>query len=84
VLVTKREEELTSQGWERRFVADEPRLSEMKELYESIGFQVLLEPLPPKEELAACAESGCTACLDMDPERYRTIYTRAGGVPTLS
>ena len=29
-----------SQGWEKRFVADEPRLSEMKELYESIGFEV--------------------------------------------
>jgi hypothetical protein len=73
-----------SQGWEKRFVADEPRLSEMKELYESIGFEVLLEPLPPKEELATCAESGCTACLDMDPERYRTIYTRARETPTPS
>lgn len=73
----KREEELASQGWEKRFMADEPRLSEMKELYESIGFEVLLEPLPPKEELAACAEGGCTACLDADPARYRIIYTRA-------
>ena len=45
-------------------MADEPRLSEMKELYESIGFEVLLEPLAPKEELAACTEGGCTACLD--------------------
>lgn len=74
--MTKREEELVSQGWEKRFLADEPRLSEMKELYESIGFEVLLEPLPPKEELSGCAESGCTACLDLDPARYRTIYTR--------
>jgi hypothetical protein len=77
--MTKREEELARQGWEKRFLADEPRLSEMKELYESIGFEVLLEPLPPKEELAGCAESGCTACLDMDPARYRTIYTRVRG-----
>jgi hypothetical protein len=76
--MTKREEELAGLGWEKRFMADEPRLSEMKELYESIGFEVLLEPLPPKEDLAACAESGCTACLDADPERYRIIYTRAG------
>ncbi|HUJ68954.1 MAG TPA: hypothetical protein VLW86_05500 [Syntrophorhabdales bacterium] len=82
--MTKREEELTGQGWEKRFLADEPRLSEMKELYESIGFEVLLEPLPPKEELASCAESGCTACLDMDPARYRTIYTRARGTPNPS
>ena len=82
--MTKREEELMSQGWEKRFVVDEPRLSEMKELYESIGFEVLLEPLPSKEQLSTCAESGCTACLDMDPERYRTIYTRARETPTPS
>jgi hypothetical protein len=79
-IMIKREEELAAQGWEKRFMADEPRLSEMKELYESIGFEVLLEPLPPKEESAACAESGCTACLDADPERYRIIYTRAAEV----
>ncbi len=75
--MTKREEELLAQGWEKRFFADEPRLSEMKELYESIGFEVLLEPLPSKDELAACSEEGCTACIDLDPDRYRTIYTRA-------
>lgn len=74
--MTKREEELEVLGWEKRFLADEPRLSEMKELYESIGFDVLLEPLPEKEDLAQCAESGCTACMDLDPNRYRTIYTR--------
>jgi hypothetical protein len=74
--MTKREEELIGLGWEKRFVADEPRLSEMTELYASIGFDVLLEPLPGKEELAACSEGGCTACLDLDPDRYRTIYTR--------
>jgi hypothetical protein len=75
--MTKREEELMGLGWEKRFMADEPRLSEMKEMYESIGFDVLLEPLPGKEELASCAESGCTACMDVDPDRYRVIYTRA-------
>ena len=74
--MTKREEELAGLGWEKRFIVDEPRLSEMKELYESIGFDVLLEPLPPKEEMATCTESGCTACLDMDPTRYSTIYTK--------
>ncbi|MGD0230778.1 MAG: hypothetical protein ABSC19_10525 [Syntrophorhabdales bacterium] len=79
--MTKREEELAALGWEKRFLADEPRLSEMKELYESIGFEVLLEPLPPKDELAACAEGGCTVCLDIDPERYLTIYTRAKDDP---
>jgi hypothetical protein len=74
--MTKREEQLTGQGWEKRFIADEPRLSEMVELYQSIGFEVLLEPLPGKEELEGCGEAGCTACLDLDPERYKIIYTK--------
>ena len=75
--MTKREEELTGLGWEKRFMAEEPRLSEAKDLYESIGFEVLLEPLPPRGELDLCAEDGCTVCLDVDPERYRIIYTRS-------
>lgn len=75
----KREEDLIRDGWERRFVACEPRLSEMVELYQSIGFEVRLEPLPTKEEAEAeggCAESGCTVCLDADSDRYRIIFTR--------
>ena len=77
--MTKREEELLAEGWEKRFVATEPRLREALELYEEIGFDVLLEPLPTEEELkgAICEESGCTACFDVDRERYRIIYTRA-------
>lgn len=75
--MTRREEELAGQGWEKRCIADEPRLSEMKELYESIGFEVLLERLPDKNELSACAEEeACTACMDLDPDRYRVIYTK--------
>jgi hypothetical protein len=76
----KREEELRRAGWERRFIACEPRLSEMAEMYQSIGFEVLLEQLPGKEEMeqeGGCSEQGCTACLDADPERYRIIFTRA-------
>jgi len=73
----KREEELVAAGWERRFIACEPRLSEMVEMYKEIGFDVHLEPLPSKEEMqSGCEESGCTACFYEDPERYRTIFTR--------
>jgi hypothetical protein len=65
-----REGELISAGWEKRFIACEPRLSEVVAMYEEIGFEVCLEPLPPKEELeqASCEEKGCTACFDVDPE----------------
>jgi len=76
-----REEELIAAGWEKRFVACEPRLSEMVEIYDEIGFEVHLEPLPSKEEMDAisCEASGCTACFDADRERYRIIFTRPAG-----
>lgn len=79
-----REEELVKAGWEKRFVACEPRLSEMADMYREIGFDVHLEPLPAKEDLGAeetssCEDKGCTACFDADPERYRIIFTRRLG-----
>jgi hypothetical protein len=78
----KREDELIKDGWERRFVACEPRLSEMAEMYKEIGFEVLLEPLPPKEEVDAesCEASDCTACFDVDRDRYRIIFTRKNDI----
>ena len=81
--MTKREEELVGEDWERRFVATEPRLQEAVELYESIGFDVLLEPLPTEEELkgAGCEERGCAACFDVDRGRYKIIYTKAREKP---
>lgn len=77
----KREDELSKEGWERRFIACEPRLSEMVEMYEEIGLEVHLEPLPVKKDLEkeskeTCADKGCTACFDADSERYRIIFTR--------
>lgn len=77
----KREDELIKAGWEKRFIACEPRLSEMVEMYEEIGLRVHLEPLPAKEEMEtdgtnACADSGCTVCFDLDRERYRIIFTK--------
>lgn len=74
----KREEELIAAGWERRFIACEPRLSEMAAMYKEIGFEVHLEPLSSKEEMdrSGCEEGGCTVCYDVDPERYRIIFTR--------
>ena len=77
----KQEDELIKTGWERRFIACEPRLSEMVEMYEEIGLKVHLEALPAKEEMEtdgtnACADSGCTACFDLDRDRYRIIFTK--------
>ena len=75
----KGEKELIAAGWEKRFIACEPRLSEMVETYKEIGFEVHLEPLPPKDEIdiESCGEGGCTACFDVDREPYKIIFTRA-------
>jgi hypothetical protein len=78
----KREDELIKAGWERRFIACEPRLSEIVEMYEEIGLRVHLEPLPTREEMEtegikACTDSGCTVCFDVDRERYRIIFTKS-------
>jgi len=67
-----REEELKSEGWEKRFTTDEPRLSEMVEQYQELGFEVLLEPVDPSSE-------ECTVCITVSPDRYRTLYTRRKG-----
>ena len=65
-----RQEELTRQGWQRQATYDEPRLSEMVDMYREIGLQVRLESFDPDEE------PGCTNCMAKTPELYKTIYTR--------
>ena len=65
-----RQAELGLQGWKRQATYDEPRLSEMVDMYREIGLRVHLEPFHPDEE------SGCTACMASMPEQYKTIYTR--------
>lgn len=64
------QEALTRQGWEKQATYDEPRLSEVAEMYSEIGLEVHLEPFHADEE------PGCTGCMKIMPELYKTIYTR--------
>jgi hypothetical protein len=64
-----REEELRKEGWEKRFTADAPRLTEAVETYKELGFEVHLEPVDTSSE-------ECTSCLTVSIDRYKTIYTR--------
>jgi len=73
----KREDELIKDGWTRRFLANEPRLSEAAELYRSTGYEVHLEPL----SLVDCDSSNeesqeCRACFKGFEDQYKVIYTR--------
>ena len=61
---------LAGEGWERRATYDEPRLSELVEMYEELGYEVYLKPFDPDEERE------CTECMKVSPEKYETIYTR--------
>lgn len=65
-----RDEELGRDGWTRRFTGGPPRLSEVKELYERIGMEVLLDDLSPDELPEDC--EGCDVALSF----FRAIYTR--------
>jgi hypothetical protein len=74
---SRREDELTKDGWTRRFVANEPRLSEAVELYRSMGYEVYLEPLPTVDSDSAEEESGeCRTCFKGFEGQYKIIYTR--------
>jgi hypothetical protein len=64
-----REEELKKEGWEKRFTADDPRLTEAVETYKELGFEVHLESVDTSSE-------ECTSCLTLLSDRYKTIYTR--------
>ena len=69
---SSREEELKKQGWVKQFTYDEPRLSEAAELYESLGFEVYLEPLRPNE----LDMQQCMTCYETMCSRYKTIYIK--------
>lgn len=65
-----REAELIDAGWTKQVTLDEPRLSDVIEMYEEIDLEIHLEPFDP------AGESGCTQCMQQSPENYKTIYTR--------
>ncbi len=73
---TERHKKLISNGWVRRFTVDEPRLSEMKEFYESLGLEVRIESGIPDES------QECQTCFEAEglETEYKTIYTK--GEPT--
>ena len=67
---------LLAEGWERRSILDEPRLSEVVEMYRDLGFEVKVVDLKP-EMLA-----GCDTCIVGPTETYKVVYTRGG--PTVA
>ena len=71
---------LESEGWSKRFVASEPRLSEAVEIYKEAGFEVRLEALPKEPECEACEgeedKDECRICFEGFEDQYKIIFTR--------
>ncbi|MCS7281560.1 MAG: hypothetical protein NZ583_08095 [Desulfobacterota bacterium] len=77
--MTNREKILKEQGWEKRMIACEPKLSELVELYKEIGFEVHLEPLPDVEKFDSSSldsDEECLLCYEQNRDKYRIIFTR--------
>ena len=64
------EEKLIQEGWKKQATYDDPRLTEMVEMYREIGLEVHLEPFDAENE------EGCTGCMQLSPQMFKTIYTR--------
>ena len=77
-------DELKKQGWNYRFTANEPRLSETVAFYNETGFEVHLEGLPNQESCDSDCEVGesgdCRICFTGDEERYRMVFTKPASV----
>ena len=73
-------DKLEKDGWTRRFVASEPRLTEAVDMYKDSGFDVHLEPLPEGTECESCVGDGkegeCRICFEGFEDQYMIIFTR--------
>ncbi|OGO39667.1 MAG: hypothetical protein A2Z04_02375 [Chloroflexi bacterium RBG_16_57_9] len=71
--ISPREKELTAQGWTKRFTLPTMRLNEFVQVYDSLGFEVLLEPVVPD-----LTREDCASCQILDCLLLKTVYTRPG------
>jgi hypothetical protein len=65
-----------AEGWDPRFVVEARRVPEFVELYASMGFEVLADPVQHGQVAAACSDCRVVMLLD-----FRTIYTRSRHAP---
>ena len=66
-----REKELEKEGWIKQTTIGEPRLSEIAELYESLGYEVWLEPVMLDE-----LDEDCRRCYELEGDKVKTVYVR--------
>jgi len=64
------ENPLRGKDWERGFTVEEHRVNEYVELYESIGYEVRVEPATPDEQEV------CQICFKADFNNLKTIFIK--------
>ena len=62
---------LEAQGRQRQFTTDQTRLEEMVDFYQSLGYEVRVEPACEELPLPECA-----SCYEKFCDKYKTIYVR--------
>ena len=63
--------DLLAAGWTRRYLADAERADEARELYQTLGYDVLLRSPTPMQLRPECDACRTVACRD-----YFLVYTR--------
>ena len=67
-------EELEKKGWIKRTTIGEPRLSEIVELYKSLGYEVRVEPVKIDE-----LDEECRRCYENEANEVKTVYVKKKG-----
>ena len=63
--------ELEKEGWLKRTTIGEPRLSEIVELYKSLGYEVRIEPVTLED-----MDNDCRRCYENNVDKVGTVYVR--------
>lgn len=74
-----REKDLIAKGWEKQLAYDEPRLSEVVELYRSMGREVKVEPTARSDQPLG---KTCDSCFTECDETMHIVWTRSRKVAT--
>ncbi|MFX1304111.1 MAG: hypothetical protein ACFFC1_07400 [Promethearchaeota archaeon] len=61
---------LRGKDWEKGFTVEQDRVNEYVELYQSIGYEVRVEPATPDEQ------EECQTCFKAEFDNLRTIYIK--------
>jgi hypothetical protein len=66
-----KEKELEEEGWVKQTTIGEHRLSEIVELYRSLGYEVHLESVKLDE-----LDEECRRCYESEVDEVKTVYVR--------